>query len=302
MRTDYRETRRWAYRLFLDREPENDAVLLEPVKDTRSLREAFLNPPEFRERNPDGFAGPDCWVIKESVHGFRIRVSLSELGISRPILRDAYDPNECALLKREITEGDCVYDIGTNIGFYSLLCATLVGPSGRVIGFEPIEYLFQAASSSIRENRFQDFVHINQVAISDTRGTAKIRHAPHTTNFGGGHLVHDSATPPNHIDALVEMRPLDDFPNERSVRLIKIDVEGAEPRVIQGAGALLRRDRPLILAELHNAQLAKVSASSATAFIATMRSNGYACTRIDTLSEIHSYDLDDPINVLFRPV
>jgi hypothetical protein len=62
---------------------------------------------------------------------------------------------------------------------------------------------------------------------------------------------------------------------QRPVRLIKMDVEGAEPLVLRGAAALLTEDRPIVLSELHPTQLARASNMTIAAFLEEARRLGY---------------------------
>ena len=68
---------------------------------------------------------------------------------------------------------------------------------------------------------------------------------------------------------------LDEAALTRPVRLIKMDVEGAEPLVVQGAARLLAEDRPVILSELHPIQLERAASTTVDAFLAQMRTLGY---------------------------
>ena len=77
------------------------------------------------------------------------------------------------------------------------------------------------------------------------------------------------------------MVALDDLDIRRPVRLIKMDVEGAEPLVVRGGARLLAEDRPLIISELHPAQLERVSGISAADFLDEMRRLGYRAITID---------------------
>lgn len=298
-----KETVRWAYRLFLDREPENEIVLETNIPDIPALRAAFLASIEYCNKNKTGGAIlPDTWVIKETIHGFRIWVSLVELGVSRPILCDTYDSEEAILLKTIVKPGDTVFDIGTNIGFYSMLLSKIVGASGQVFGFEPLSYLYTNAQKSAVENNFQGFCRIQNLALSNIIGTLNIRHAPSTANFGGGHIAPDGTAPKDHVDEKVNVSKLDEFMPQSRVKFIKLDVEGAEPLVIEGGRKLLTRDRPTVLAELHNAQLRAVSNSDATQLINKMKSLGYVCFAVgDTTRSqpVESYHSSHPTNVLF---
>ena len=67
----------WAYRLFLDREPENENVLEERVfGDSKDLRDQFMDSPEFCLNNPQRVVMSDLWVLHESKLGFKIYVNL----------------------------------------------------------------------------------------------------------------------------------------------------------------------------------------------------------------------------------
>ncbi len=120
-------------------------------------------------------------------------------------------------------------------------------------------------------------------------------------NFGGGHLAPDEATPVAHTDIEVPMARLDDFITDRRWAFIKIDVEGAEPKVFRGGTTLIQRDRPIILSELLNPQLKRVSGMSANELIRWMQGIGYSCVELGSRQPIAGYQRDEPINVLFLP-
>jgi FkbM family methyltransferase len=297
-----KETLRWAYRLFWDREPENDSVLEQQFPSTTALRNAFLDSTEFRNKNSSRVFNPDAWVIKETTHGFRIWVSLNELSICRPILNDAYDVKEAEILKGMIRTGDTVFDIGTNIGFYSLLLSKIVGPGGQVHGFEPFPFLFNVARRSILENHYQAFCTIHNLALSNTEGTLSLRDALIMSPFCGGHISSTATIPDKSCDGKVAVSRLDGFMPQSTVRLIKIGVEGAEPMVIEGGRMLIARDKPVILSGLNNAKLKAVSNTTATIYIKQLRELGYACFAVaDTAyaNPMEAYDGDCPANVLF---
>lgn len=296
-----KEDIRHAYRILLDREPENDAVLSGAFADHFELRTAFLTSEEFKRKNQLLSPQLDCWVIKESALGFRIFVSLSDLMVCRFILLDAYEEREVETVKSLVAPGETVIDIGANIGFYTLLLGRLVGPAGRVLAFEAMPALAAVAVRSVHENGFEDRCTVHNVALSDRAGMARFRHAPKTMNFGGGHLAPQDPTPADHVDVQVRLARLDDYMPTTRCSFIKIDVEGAEPKVFLGAGDLLRRDQPKILSELHCGQLKLVSGTTATDLIKMMAGHGYRCAHLETGNEVTSYEGERPINVLFLP-
>jgi FkbM family methyltransferase len=296
-----REHVRWAYRLFLDREPESEDVLDLPAMDTSALRHVFLSSSEYQLTNSGVSTVGDKWVIVPTDLGFRIFVNLKELGICRPILMGAYETAAVQLFKSLVNPGDRVFDIGANIGFHTMWLSKLVGAAGEVLAFEPVRYLYDALVKSISENQFDDRCQAINCAVSDASGTGLIRHAPETTNFGGAHLTRDRADD-NHAYETIQLRTLSEFISDKRCSFIKIDTEGSEAKVLRGGGDLLRRDRPVVFAELFNEQLKKVSGATASQLIRDMAELGYRCFETDAGhpgSEIRSYDEPALINVVF---
>ena len=111
--------------------------------------------------------------------------------------------------------------------------------------------------------------------------------------------------PPAHVDETVVTVRLDDVDFGRRCNFLKIDAEGAEPRVIRGAVATLAAGRPVILAELHDDQLAVVSRSSATDFISQMAALDYRCSLLNADgsrgSILDRYAAKTAVNVVFDP-
>jgi FkbM family methyltransferase len=293
---------RYAYRILLDREPESSVALNRRFDSRLHLRTHFLTSEEFSKYSPQLSPLLDCWVIKETSHGFRIFVSLNDLYISRNILLGAYEESEVDVVKSIIRPGDAVIDVGANIGFYTMLFAKLVGSAGEVIAFEPLSELYAAAVRSKAENGFGQNCTLHNMALSDSVGKAALRRATWTINFGGAYLSDGVSVPPGHIDEEVNTARLDDYITNKRCAFIKLDVEGAEAKVIRGGIGLLERDKPIILSELHTPMLKRVSGCTADDFIEMMRVLGYKCVQVSTRAPIASHVNGTPINVLFEPI
>ncbi len=151
------------------------------------------------------------------------------------------------IIAEYVAPGDTVYDIGANIGYVSLSLAKSVGPSGRVIAFEPVPKNVSCFRESIRINRLAN-VQLLECAASDQNGEAVIRIADnlstaslvwHRDNSSAIELTITTV----QIDKLVESGDLD-YP-----RFVKIDVEGAEGSVLKGMLRTVAAAKPVLFVE-----------------------------------------------------
>lgn len=166
------------------------------------------------------------------------------LGTTEPIVQDVF--------AREIKRGGVVWDIGANIGFFTLIAARLVG-EGTVVAFEPLPRNVQALERNLRLNGIEN-VRIVPVALSDAPGRAKLRVlASHTW----AKLDTSSETGfQEQLDAIgeveVEVSTIDlQLRSQPQPDLVKIDIEGAETAALRGAHELLSKQRPTLICELH---------------------------------------------------
>lgn len=271
----------WAYRLLLDRDPENEDVIgpkLAGSRNTSELRHHLMTSAEFRQKNPDyAHTNDRTPVIKELGDGGpRLFVDLSDHVIGLNIVRGRYEIEEIAYVRRVVKPGDTAIDVGAHIGFFTIQIAALVGAAGKVYAFEPLDRNADLLERSIAENGFGDRVEFRRAAVGAASGTAQLTFAAETLNTGGAYLLQDGSAPlAGNETRRVPLVALDDLPLKRPVRFVKMDVEGAEPQVIRGAARLLREDRPAILSELHPTQLARASATTADDFLAALAALGY---------------------------
>jgi FkbM family methyltransferase len=271
----------WAYRILLDRDPENDlaiASMRAGCRSTRDLRAAIVTSAEYQEKNPD-FAQTNTRtvVIKELEDGPRIVLDLADHAIGLPILRGEYEVAEVQLARACLAPGDVAIDAGAHVGFFALQMAAVVGPRGHVYAFEPFEENAALLERGIRENGFEDRMTLERAALGAASGISPLYFAEETLNRGGAFTLPAGAAAPAGLQhRTVRTVRLDDYPGRRPVRLVKMDVEGAEPLVLAGAERLLREDRPAILAEVHAEQMRRVSSRSPHDLFREMRGRRYA--------------------------
>lgn len=170
-------------------------------------------------------------------------------------------------LRRTVGRGAVVWDVGANIGAFSLLAARTVGPTGRVVAIEP-EALCAAAIGDNADRNAIGWIDVHQVAAAARTGEAElivVRDSLWTrlASVGEHHLAVDRRVVPAYA--------LDDLPAPAPA-LVKIDVEGGELDVLAGMGRLLREVRPVIVCEMH---------STNAAFCAAMARAGYVVSNLD---------------------
>jgi len=154
------------------------------------------------------------------------------------------------LLKTLLGNRDTFIDVGANIGDWTLPAASVVGREGRVLAFEPVPRMAEALRKSAWANRFAQ-VRVFGVALSDRAGEADF--SVEAENSGGSRLGRMPDDRQRTFSGLrVKVTTLDEVAAAealRAVALIKIDVEGFEAEVLQGAARTLAQLRPALFFE-----------------------------------------------------
>jgi FkbM family methyltransferase len=170
----------------------------------------------------------------------------------REIALGTYEGPVQQALMRSVTPGAVVYDIGANIGFFTMLSARLAGPGGQVYAFEPVARNAAAIGRSARLNGFGT-VTVFDCAVGAAGGMAELNTARH---IGGAMLASVGAPPDRSGSVEVEVVVIDDLLRDGRLRpptLVKIDVEGAELDVLRGMTATLSTHAPVLIVELDDA-------------------------------------------------
>jgi FkbM family methyltransferase len=185
------------------------------------------------------------------------------------------DPNEfCfldAFLKKEMT----IVDIGANEGFYTVFVADRVGSQGRVIAFEPSQREVKRLNRNLALNAVANTT-VETLGVADSDGHAELKlceygHEGQNTLGDFAHRVKQDGT------QRVSLVQLDSYfaahPVTR-IDLIKIDVEGAEERVLRGGIQILEQFRPVLLMEMNDQSL-RLQGSSCQRIASLLDSMGY---------------------------
>jgi FkbM family methyltransferase len=158
----------------------------------------------------------------------------------------SYEPEKMTLAATLVRSGDTVFDIGANVGIYTLLFSQAVGDHGHVVALEPSSRNIDFLRQHLRLNEVGN-VSVIEAAASATTGTARF---DATGDPCTGHLATDGAfeVPTMTVDEIVRA-------DDRRPTLLKIDVEGAELDVLAGADMTLQQLRPRVLLATHSTRL-----------------------------------------------
>lgn len=153
---------------------------------------------------------------------------------------------EVALFRAAVRPGQTVLDVGANIGAHTLALARLVGPTGRVLAFEPQRIAYYSLCGNVVQNNL-DHVACHQAAVGASAGKINVPQLDYRReqNFGAVDLTRDSGSA--SADSVPVVR-IDDL-GLAACHFIKIDVEGMERQALEGAAETIRRYRPLLYVE-----------------------------------------------------
>lgn len=176
------------------------------------------------------------------------------------------------IVAKNLEPGVIFYDLGANIGRFSLIAARIVGPKGRIVGFEPDPNLVVRLRRNAERNGLSN-VSIVEAGVWSFSTTLEFLSAgPDSPEGGtGSFLAGNQAGSRTRVRCI----SLDDFVRDAPPpQGIKCDVEGAEIEVLRGAETVLRQHRPWILCEIH----APENGPAVREFLARF---GYTCEWID---------------------
>jgi FkbM family methyltransferase len=183
-----------------------------------------------------------------------------------------YEPDVTAVIEKVLRPGDTFIDVGANAGIHTVAAARIVGLKGKVIAFEPGENVLP----ELRENT-KDLPQVRVIDRPLWNVPGSLTFFLNADNSGGNALwdpaewpgPHNPKSKENPHPLTLEGTTLDIewrlHPSVRSPRLVKIDTEGAEQRVLEGAVGILKHQKPdFIVAELHEFGLDRLGCSQAS--------------------------------------
>ena len=223
-----------------------------------------------------------------SAKGFSIYVQEDDTSVGQHVKRGAYEPHVTAVFRQMLRPGMHVLDIGANIGYYTMLSASLVGPGGSVTAIEPNPASAKLLEASRRANSFDNVV-VVQVAAGRELGLLTLHGSygnvmTSTAPDGAAALINSTTVPTFRVDDLV--------PRDKKIDFLKIDVEGAEYNALLGASELIKRCHPTIVSEFSPSTMPGISGIDGRGYLRFLLGFGYAISVIESGGSLRPCDSD----------
>ena len=179
---------------------------------------------------------PRTFRAAPTVHGFSVDGSTSDLIQRYLYVFGTWEPQLTDWVRDHLRPGDVVVDVGANIGYFSLLASGLVGHTGSVIAFEAVPSIADALERNLQRNGAS--VEVHRRAVGESPGAIEVfrsigSNVGRSGTSGGTDMLSEGEVP--------VVRGADALPRElwSRIRLVKIDVEGDEQRVLRGLQPVL---------------------------------------------------------------
>lgn len=226
--------------------------------------------------------------------GHKIYIDKLDETISQELLLSRqWEEFESEIFAKNIRPGDVVIDIGAHIGWYTLLAAKLVGPKGKVYAFEPDTTNFNLLEKNIIANGYKNVQSV-KMAVTNTAGRAKL--FLNNENTGDHHIF---ATEEIRESITIQTTTLDKYFTRanKTIGLIKMDIQGSEMNALIGAKNILKKNNNLkIITEFQPASILQ-SGHKPTEFLALLRKYGFKIYQIDEFHKVLKFIKSD-INLL----
>jgi FkbM family methyltransferase len=272
----------YCFRLLLGRSPNREewgGHVAQAGGDLDAVIRAYVSSFEFSSRLQMllGTRQADN-VSLVSASGFSIYVQDADPAVAHHVRRGAYEPSVTAIFRDRLRPGMHVLDIGANIGYYTMLAASLVQTSGSVTAIEPNPESTKLLEASRRANAFDNVI-VHQVAAGRAPGLLVLHGAysdamTTATPDDAATLIKSTTVPSFRIDDLI--------PKDTRIDFVKVDVQGAEYNALVGASELLKRCHPTIVSEFSPDVMPGISGVDGRAYLRFLVDLGYTMAVIGT--------------------
>ena len=232
----------------------------------------------------------------------KIKVDLCDWIQQQIYFLDYSDQNGINFLKKTLQKGDYFLDIGANIGGFSLVASKLVGDNGKVFAFEAVEHIKRRLDDNIKRNKLKNIT-VVKGAVFDKNTELELFLSNKKNSGMSSILRHTNES--GLKETVMGIRIDDFFKNEKipKIKLIKLDIEGAEINAITGMAETLSRYKPIVLMEISDGIISNSSYEKDSIFT-LMKTFNYICQSIDKQGNIIDTKENqvDYHNYLFSPL
>jgi FkbM family methyltransferase len=255
---------------------------------SRLGHERLIRIDRLRRRNPlvGALLAPLRWWLRRGWirviggAGEGLRLSLAHMSATHAhagaLPRGWLEVSVQEAMRRLLGPGDVFFDVGANIGFFTLIGARLVEPGGRAIAFEPVPANVEAIRANAALNGIDNVDVLEKAAGAERRHDRLLL----VEDLSWSHLESRGWHPQTTEAVDIEVVTIDELVGSGEVpppALVKIDVEGSEGDVLAGMRDTIERHRPAIVCELHGTN---------REFVEAMESVGYEASNLEAKADV----------------
>ncbi len=236
-----------------------------PLRDGKAYFYEYLHP---------RLTPPERLITVTLDKGMRMRLDLADAEQRKVYFFGHYHERyEAALVATVLDPGEVFWDVGANVGYFSLVAAARVGDSGQVLAFEPGAAALARLTENVSLNPVKH-IRIYNLAVADRNGEATLYRAEGIADSSASLFAAAAGAAAGETCATVALDSLLKRDTLTPPEFIKLDVEGAELAALKGAAAILAAARPLLLVEMEDRNLRAAGVSKA-AIQAFLKEYGY---------------------------
>lgn len=219
---------------------------------------------------------------------YKMYVDTRDVGVASHLMLDGYwEMWNTETIIHLVKPGMTVLDVGAHCGYFSVLLADLVGPSGRLLSFEPNPPMAELLRRTIAVNGFDGRTAVHEIALGQERGTATLEVPKNEPK--NAHVIQGKGGPGT---VEVPLRRADEIPGALDADFIKIDAEGAEQAIWTGLKQILARNRPLTIL----LEFAAIRYADPARFLNEILSHGFNLAEVDLVGGVQDRTRADVLN------
>lgn len=248
---------------------------------------------------PTVYLGQDMAITK-TIFGHKMFLDTRDVSLTPHLITDGFwEEGPTCLMKKLVKPGMNVIDVGANNGYFTLLLASIVGEKGRVTSFEANPLLAKILFRNVHINGYINRVNVNNKAVFSSTKKMKFNickeyHGSSSFWINNDSLIkyHDST---NTIE--VDSVSLDEFlgTNEK-VDFLRIDAEGSDPHIIDGARQLISKNKNIIIIMEYIPEYLKLYYPDIKTFFENIRIDGFNISKINNNGSYFDVSSDTILN------